>query len=120
MVSIPSPSLSGTRGFMSHPTPHDDRIIRVVGAVFFEIQQTQATPGGEGKGGGREGEETNVMMLLRDLIRESLDVIDVLCVSSTAYAEKTRDNREEEEALDHLSRLSYQSTSSLRYQHGQV
>jgi hypothetical protein len=98
---------SSDQRLSSSSPSHDDRIIRVVGAVFFEIQQTQSP--GDGAAGG------DVTMLLRDLIRESLDVIDVLCVSSTSYAETTR----EEEGAQ-APHLSYQPSSSLRHRHGQA
>ncbi len=61
----------------------DDRIIRVVGAVFFEIQQPMPTQNEYPT----EDDIQKTVMLLRDLIRDSLDVIDVLCTSSTNYAE---------------------------------
>lgn len=77
---------------------HDDRIIRVVGSVFFEIQQH-----GLDCNGSNIENDSRVVMLLRDLIQDSLDVIDLLCNTSTEYAQ-----------ID-----NFNSKYSLNYQHGQ-
>jgi hypothetical protein len=94
---------------------YDDRIVRVVGAVFFEIQQevssASAAPQEE-----KEVVGSAVVMLLRDLIHESLNVIDALCQSSTSYAEITR----EDEHTRTRSSPHAQQTYSLDYQRGQV
>lgn len=67
---------------------HDDRIIRVVGSVFLEIHESNTNSNGECD----SENDAHVVMLLRDLVRDSLDVIDILCTSSTNYAEFNRQN----------------------------
>lgn len=106
------PSSTGEESFFPSglmDSTYDDRIVRVVGAVFFEIQQEVSLPSQEDELPG------NVVMLLRDLIHESLNVIDALCQSSTSYAEISRE-------AEHTRHQSYSNshTASFDYQRGQV
>lgn len=72
---------------------YDDRIIRVVGAVFFDLQSISPENYNQKDGVETDNDLSNdenfqdITMHLRDLIKDSLDVVDILCNSSTSYAE---------------------------------
>ena len=76
-------------GFLN--SMYDDRIVRVVGAVFFDLQSIPLENDHDQQAIEKNENFQDITMHLRDLIRDSLDVVDVLCNSSTSYAEISHD-----------------------------